>query len=147
MGIILFDYCFFTLIAFFGRERKSQCNQHSVSFDGCYRVPVDGTWSLAVLSTPSQLSLPSFHVFLNSAEESFRCFTLEVKDSIFLIVDSCGWSTCINSSFTLVSLYLLLSMTPVSNLSSAARFPLLSFHIVCSCCLCLSPLLSCLLVE
>ncbi|BCS29383.1 uncharacterized protein APUU_70953S [Aspergillus puulaauensis] len=76
--------------------------------------------------------LAFFHVFLNSAEESFRCFTLEVKDSFFLIVDSCGWSTCINSTLTLFSLYLLLSMTPVSNLSSAARFPLLSFHIACS---------------
>ncbi|KAL4954083.1 hypothetical protein BDW69DRAFT_144741 [Aspergillus filifer] len=138
MGIILFDYCFFTLIAFFGRERKSQCNQHSVSFDGCSGVTARTTWRLAVLfmlTTPSQPFLPSFTPFL------IRCFTLEVKDSIFLIVDSCCWSTpctCINSPYNTPLFHIIPAFIHDTCLQSQQRSKIPSFVLsycvlLCSC--------------
>ncbi|KAL3433789.1 hypothetical protein BDV09DRAFT_103196 [Aspergillus tetrazonus] len=68
--------------------------------------------------------------FLIRPKNPFRCFTLEVKGSIFLIVGGCGWSACINSS----SPFLIPAFIHDTCLQSQQRskIPSLSFHIACS---------------
>ncbi|KAL4821182.1 hypothetical protein BDW67DRAFT_79462 [Aspergillus spinulosporus] len=69
--------------------------------------------------------------FLIRPKNPFRCFMLEVKGSIFLIVGSCGWSACINSS----SSFFIPAFIHDTCLQSQQRskIPSLPFHIACSC--------------
>ncbi|KAL6238036.1 hypothetical protein BDW75DRAFT_46331 [Aspergillus navahoensis] len=74
--------------------------------------------------------LSFFHVLLRP-KNPFRCFTLEVKGSIFLIVDSCGWSTCISSS--LPSFFIPAFIHGICLQSQQrSKIPSLLFHIACS---------------
>ncbi|KAL2849234.1 hypothetical protein BJY01DRAFT_147193 [Aspergillus pseudoustus] len=84
--------------------------------------------------------LPFSHVFFYSTEEYFVVSTLKVKDSIFLIVDSCCWSTCMNS-FLPLPYFFIPAFTHGTCLQSQQRSKIPSFVLPFA-----SPL-SCLLVE
>ncbi|KAL4988419.1 hypothetical protein BDW68DRAFT_91760 [Aspergillus falconensis] len=76
--------------------------------------------------------LSFFHMpFLIRPKNPFRCFTLEVKGSIFLIVDSCGWSTCKNSSLPSFFIPAFIHDTCLQS-QQRSKIPSLSFHIACS---------------